>query len=122
MKIIIKTTNLALTEAIKNYAEEKIGVLDRFWDGILEARVELGTSTHHQSGFFRCEVNLDVPQKMVMRAESEGPDLYAAIDDVIPKLREQIERFKGKQNVRNRSLKRYLKSIFAWGPRGDSES
>lgn len=116
MKIIIKGTNLELTEALKSYVEEKIGHLEHYIDEILEARVELERSTHHQSGFFRCEVNLDVPPKQLFRAESTGPDLYAAIDEVIPKLREQIEKFKGHQRVKDRKFRRYLKTFFAWRP------
>jgi len=83
MKIIIKGTNLELTESLKAYVEEKVGHLEHYSEEILEARVELEVSAHHQKGFFRCEVNLDVPQKYVLRAESTGPDLYAAIDAVL---------------------------------------
>jgi len=118
MKILIKGTNLELTDALKSYVEEKVGHLERFWDEILEARVELERSTHHQTGFFRCEVNLDVPQKHVLRAESTEVDLYAAIDTVIPKLREEMEKMKGKQHVKDRQYRRYLKSVFAWRPWG----
>lgn len=116
MKILIKGTNLELTDALKSYVEEKIGRLEHYTEEILEARVELERSTHHQSGFFRCEVNLDVPQKLVMRAEGTEPDLYAAIDNVIPKLREQIEKFKGQQRSKDRKLRRYLKTVFALRP------
>lgn len=116
MNIIIKGTNLQLTDSLKAYAEEKIRGLEKYWDEILEARVELEGSTHHQSGFFRCEVNLEVPQKHVMRAESTEPDIYAAIDLTIPKLYEQIQTFKGKQRDTDRKLQRYFKSIFAWRP------
>lgn len=117
MKIDIKGTNLELTEALKNYVEEKVGKLDHFIEGILGAHVELEASTHHQSGFFRCEVNLDVPQKHVLRAESTESDLYAAIDAVIPKLHEQIEKMKGQQRVADRQIRRYMKTVFAWLPR-----
>lgn len=116
MKIIIKSKNLELTEALKDYAAEKIGNLERYWDEILEARVELEGSHHHHKGFFRCEVNLDVPQKHVLRAESTLPDLYAAIDEVERKLREEIEKIKGRQRAQDRNFKRSLKSIFAWRP------
>lgn len=116
MKILIKGTNLELTSALKNYVEEKIGHLEHYFEEILEARVELETSPHHQKGFFRCEVNLDVPQTGVIRAESTGPDLYASIDAVIPKLREQIEKFKAQRRSKDRKLRRNLKTIFAWRP------
>lgn len=114
MKIVIKGTNLELTEALKAYVNEKIGHLEHYWNEILEARVELETSNHHQKGFFRCEVNLDVPQKYVLRAESTLPDLYAAIDAVVPKLREEIEKQKGKERRRDKKFGRFMKSFFAW--------
>lgn len=118
MKILIKGTNLELTEALKSYTEEKIGNLGRYMDEIFEARVDLGRSTHHQSGFFRCEVNLDIPHMQVMRAESTGPDLYASIDAVVPKLREQIEKYKGQRRSKDRNYRRYLKTFFPWRPWG----
>ena len=96
---------------------EKIGHLEHFSEEIIEARVELGTSTHHHSGeIFRCEVNLDLPEMQVIRAESTETDLYAAIDTVIPKLHEQIEKHKGKHRAKDRLLRRYLKTVFAWKP------
>lgn len=117
MKIQIKGTNLALTDALEAYVEEKIGHLERYSEEIREARVELETSTHHQTGFFRCEVNLDMPEMAVLRAESTEPDLYAAIDAVVPKLREQIEKHKGRHRAKDREYRRYLKTVFAWLPR-----
>lgn len=116
MNIQIKGTNLDLTGPLKAYVNEKIGRLEHYSEEIMEARVELDTSTHHQKGFFRCEVNLDLPHMQVMRAESTGADLYAAIDLVVPKLREQLDRHKGRAHGEDRRLKRSLKSIFAWRP------
>ena len=107
---------MELTEALKSYVNEKIGHLEHYSEEIMEARVELEASAHHQKGFFRCEVNLDLPHMQVMRAESTEADLYAAIDLVIPKLREQLERHKGRTHGENRKLRRSLKSIFAWRP------
>lgn len=107
---------MELTEALKRYVNEKIGHLEHYSEEIMEARVELESSTHHQKGFFRCEVNLDLPHMNVMRAESTEADLYAAIDLVVPKLREQIERHKGRSHGSDRRLARYMKSMFAWRP------
>jgi len=99
MKINIKGTNMELTEAIKDYVEEKIGSLDKFYDNILEARVDVGkTTNHHQKGdVFRAEVNLEVPQKGVLRAEATREDLYMAINQVKDELQRQIKKFKEKQ-------------------------
>ena len=116
MTIIIKSTNMELTEALKAYVTEKISHLEHYSSEIMEARIELGTSAHHQKGFFRCEVNLDLPHMEVIRAESTEADLYAAIDLTVPKLREQLERRKGRKHGQDKKLARYLKTVFAWRP------
>ena len=98
MKIDIKGTNMELTEAIKNYVNEKVGSLEKYYYGILEARVDVGiTSKHHQKGdIFRAEVNLEIPQKGVLRAEAVREDLYIAINEVKDELQRQLKRFKEK--------------------------
>ncbi|HDQ22776.1 MAG TPA: ribosome-associated translation inhibitor RaiA [Candidatus Uhrbacteria bacterium] len=99
MQIHIKGTNLELTDAIKNYAHEKISSLEKFYDGVLIARVEVGVTTkHHQKGnIFRAEANLEVPQKYNLRAEAEKEDLYMAINEVKDDLQRQIKKFKEKK-------------------------
>jgi len=98
MQIDIKGTNMELTEAIKDYVNEKIGGLDKFFDQILEARVDVGLTTkHHQKGnIFRAEVNLEVPQKHIIRAEAEREDLYMAINEVKIELQGQLKKYKEK--------------------------
>lgn len=115
MMITIKGTNLDLSEALKEYVEEKVGDLERLYERIITARVELERMPHHhKGGVFRCEVNLDVPQKGLLRAESVEPDLYAAIDMVIPKLKEQIDTYKAKKQHRDKKIGRWLKTMFPW--------
>lgn len=98
MNIAIKATNLDLTPAIKAYAEEKVGALDKFIDAI-EGKVELERSRKHQSGLvFRAEVSLIVGGK-IMFADAAAEDMYAAIDLVIPKIKEQISKFKDKKET-----------------------
>ena len=57
MKITIKTTNLKLNQALKNFIEEKVNSLEKFSKKTIEAWVEIGKTTlHHQKGpFFRAE-------------------------------------------------------------------
>ncbi len=97
MKIDIKGTNMELTEAIKDYVNEKIGSLEKFFDNIIEARVDVGkTTNHHQKGdVFRAEVNLQVPQTL-LRAESEREDLYIAINEVKEEIQRQLKKYKEK--------------------------
>ena len=62
----IKSTNIGLTEAIKNYCLKRLGELDRLLSNFgqpQDARVEIGKITnHHKKGnIFRFEINLKVP-------------------------------------------------------------
>lgn len=99
MKISIKGTNLDLTPSLKEYAEEKIGNLEKYLSGVIEAKLELERDRHHQTGdVMRAEVMLIVGGK-IMRADASSEDIYAAIDLVIPKLKEQISKFKDKRET-----------------------
>jgi len=100
MKINIKSTNLDLTPALKEYIEDKIGSVKKFlerWDpeGVVEAWVEVGRTTkhHHKGNVFRAEADLRVPGK-VLRAEDEDFDIRVAIDRVRDKLKREIEKYK----------------------------
>lgn len=98
MNIAIKGTHLDLTSSMKEYVEDKIGALDKFIR-ILEAKVELERDRHHKTGLvMRAEVMLIIGGK-IMRAEASSEDIYASVDMVIPKLKEQIAKFKDKKDT-----------------------
>ncbi len=97
MQISIKGTNLDLTQPIKDYVEEKIGHLEKYLGKIDQAKVELERDKHHHSGnVMRAEVMLIVGGK-IMRAEASSEDIYASVDLIVPKLKEQISKFKDKR-------------------------
>ncbi|MBI3952464.1 MAG: ribosome-associated translation inhibitor RaiA [Candidatus Doudnabacteria bacterium] len=97
MNISIKSTHLPLISSIKQYAEEKVRGMEKYISGPIEAKIELERSRKHRSGeIFRAELMLIVGGK-IMRAEADGEDIYAAIDLAIPKLREQISKFKDRR-------------------------
>ncbi|MCX6740271.1 MAG: ribosome-associated translation inhibitor RaiA [Candidatus Parcubacteria bacterium] len=98
MQIEIKGTNLELTDALKDYVNEKVGSLEKFFEQALIARVDVGLTTkHHQKGnVFRAEINLEVPQKHLLRAEATRDDLYVAINEAREELERQIKKYKEK--------------------------
>ena len=70
MKFQIKSTNIVLTESLRNYIEEKIGKCERFIqleNFPLKAYVEIEKITdHHRKGdIFRAEVNMELPGKLL---------------------------------------------------------
>jgi putative sigma-54 modulation protein len=86
--------NLDITDAMRNYAEEKLARLDRFSPQIIDAKVVM---SYRQGAAepARVEVQLNIPNGII-RAEENGVDSYAAIDKVVDKLERQVKRFKGR--------------------------
>lgn len=112
MKINIKATNIDLTQALSDYANQKIGQVEKFIkvdDDSVLCNVEIGTSTkHHQSGkIFRAEINLRVSGNE-FRAVSEKEDLYVAINDA---KEEMIETIKSRKTKKRTKLRRGSESI-----------
>ncbi|AKM78372.1 MAG: Ribosomal subunit interface protein [Candidatus Wolfebacteria bacterium GW2011_GWE1_48_7] len=100
MQIIIKTTQVELTEALTQYVEERIGGLEKYIgrfeeEGSAVARVELARTTqHHRHGdVFSVEVNLQIAGE-VIRASRDGEEMYATIDEVKDILKAEIQKFK----------------------------
>jgi ribosomal subunit interface protein len=128
MKIVIKTTNLKLNRALKNFIEEKIGSLEKFSKIFyqkyfnsffgkgkpkVEAWVEIGkTSLHHQKGpFFRAECQMRFPGKS-LRSTARSKDLRLAITEVKDELQRQLKQYKNKSTAQTeRRQRRFKKSL-----------
>lgn len=97
MNINIKSANMDLTEAIKNYAMEKLGSIDRYFDNIQNIDVEVGKTTRGQQkgDVFFCEINVAVPRTL-LRYREETDDLYKAINEVKKGIQLEIKRYKEK--------------------------
>jgi putative sigma-54 modulation protein len=121
MNLIIKTKDFQLTPAIEEYANKRIGGLEKFISGIqkdnIRIEVELGYSNRHrQSGdIFRSEINLTAGGNF-FRAESEQATIQAAIDETRDDLERQIRKFKNKQDTIFIRGARSLKKKFGLSP------
>ncbi|MDD5098745.1 MAG: ribosome-associated translation inhibitor RaiA [Candidatus Colwellbacteria bacterium] len=100
MKVNIKTKNFELTEALRDYIQEKMDYLDRLvseWEkeGGVEMDFEAAKDTmHHNKGkVYYAEANLSVPGK-VIRASKNGENLHSAIDEVKEVLAGEIKKYK----------------------------
>jgi putative sigma-54 modulation protein len=107
MQITIKAKNIDLTEKIKDYAEEKISSLEKFFDNIITARIEVGMeSKHHLSGkIYYTTVNLNVPGN-TLRVEKHAKSLEKSIDKVKDHLQRELKRYKSKFDTKgNESIR-----------------
>ena len=90
MNINIRGKKIEVTDAIKNYIEEKIGKVDKYLkNDNLDAHVLIKLRGRDQV----VEVTINT-KNFVLRAEEAGSDLYAAIDKVVDKLERQIRKNK----------------------------
>jgi len=95
MKYNIRGENIEVTAAIKEYVEKKIGKLARYFDEEPASEVHVNLSVYNDEQ--QIEVTIPMPN-LLLRAEEQHVDLYAAIDLVVEKLERQIRKHKTKVN------------------------
>ena len=97
MKIIISGKHLKITDAIKNYTEEKINKISKYTDAITEVAVVLSVEDTKSSGQIHKADGLVYASGTKIKVETENTDLYAAIDELEEKLERQVRKYKEKQ-------------------------
>ncbi|PWU69283.1 MULTISPECIES: ribosome hibernation-promoting factor, HPF/YfiA family [Gracilibacillus] len=95
MKYNIRGENVEVTGAIKEYVERKIGKLERYFDSTPTSDVNVNISVYNEEQ----QIEVTIPMtNLLLRAEEQHMDLYAAIDLVVDKLERQIRKHKTKVN------------------------
>jgi len=105
MKITVRGKGTQVTNALKDYAEKRIGRLDKFFTDNTEAQVTLTVEKD------RHVVEVTIPVNgYLLRGEEETNDMYASIDLVVDKLEKQVEKYKTKlsRRVKNGGLKDFV--------------
>ncbi|SFL83715.1 ribosome hibernation-promoting factor, HPF/YfiA family [Salibacterium qingdaonense] len=95
MNYNIRGENLEVTPALKSYVEKKVSKLERYFDTTPVADVHVKLQVHNTGN--NIEVTIPMPN-LLLRAEEEHNDMYAAIDLVVEKLERQIRKHKTKVN------------------------
>ena len=92
MKISIRGDKVEITKSMKNYIEEKLSKLEKYFKGNdVHASVVVRVKNDLQT------VEVTVPtSKFTLRAEESHTDLYAAVDLIIDKLERLIRKNKTK--------------------------
>jgi putative sigma-54 modulation protein len=111
MQIKIQGTGIELTEAIKAYAEEKVLTLEKFFEQIISADIDVGMESHHHNKgqVYYAEVNLSVPGELIRVRKNES-DLYKAIDKVKDHLKVELQKMKEKKRSLDKEELRENKS------------
>ena len=91
----ITARHFSASEKLKDFANSRVGKLERFYDGITDARVIL--SKHNASGGAKtAEITLNVRRNSLF-AQEEAHTHEEAIDRCVSRLRRQILKYKAKR-------------------------
>ncbi len=101
MKYTIRGDKLVVTKSIKDYIEEKLDKLNKYYDNKdIDCKVNIRSKNNLQT------IEVTIPlNRIVLRAEESHKDLYAAIDLVTDKLEGQIRKNKTKLIKRYENVK-----------------
>ena len=97
LHVIVQGKHIAVTPALRDYAEEKVGRVTRYFDHVQEAQVVLSVE-RRRGDVGRAQV-VEVTVRgdgVLLRGEEASEDMYASIDLVVEKLKKQIERYRSK--------------------------
>ena len=91
MEIIIRGDKIKVTDAMKDYIEEKIGKLDKYIEDNSNVRATVVVKVKNHSQI----VEVTIPLKsFILRSEEAQDDFYAAVDKAVDKLERQIRKNK----------------------------
>lgn len=97
MHITITGRNLEVTSALRDYAQEKIGKLEEFFNNIQKIEVVLeAKSIDNVDRRQVAEIRAWLAGKKMIQATEAGRDMYAALDMAVDEAKRQIERHKKK--------------------------
>ena len=97
MKFIIHGRKVEVTDSIKNYIEEKIGRLDKYFDQPDDVTATVVVKIRGKEQIVEVTIPL---KKVLLRGEESHEDLYAAIDIVSDKIERQIRKNKTRMSRR----------------------
>jgi putative sigma-54 modulation protein len=104
MKLILSTHNITLTQAIEEHILKQLEKLDHFDRRTIDARVTLEHDHTRAAGKqFCCSIRLGVRGPDLFAEDVEN-DLYAAIDKVAKRIKQQIRKRHDKRKARKHQI------------------
>ncbi len=89
--------NMNITDRVEGYVSKKASRLDRYLNGIEDARVDLAYVKSARNASDRHVAQITVRgKKFILRSEERSDDIFVAFDRALDKMQRQISRYKGK--------------------------
>ena len=105
MQLLVHGRNVEVTDWIREYVTKKVGRLERYFNQVSDARIEL-TQNATRAAEDRFTAQLTIwSNGHILRAEESTADILVSVDATVEKMSQQIRRFKGRryQNRRRQS-------------------
>ena len=109
MQIIVKGKNLEVTDALREYALEKVSKVERYLDRIMKTEIELSVERNPKIPDNQVVEVTIFSSGPIIRAKESAVDMYQAIDLVSNKLERQARKVKTKLIDRSHHAKNPFK-------------
>lgn len=93
MQFSVTFRHMDATDALKNYAEEKLQRIKKYFPDPIAINVVMSTERGYSH---RADVNVQLHNGLKIAGTEETDDMYSAIDQVVHKIESQVRRYKGK--------------------------
>lgn len=101
MQVQVTFRNVDSSDAVKQYVADKIGKLEKYLEGPVEANVTLTVTKHRHDA----DVTISAAGFKIHGTETTG-DMYSAVDLVADKLEAQVKRYRDKLKKYGRGQRR----------------
>jgi putative sigma-54 modulation protein len=112
MEIRITARHFELTDNLKNFAEDEVKRLEKYYDHIIDCHLTMSVEKSRQIS------------ELTASVYAKAFDMYVAIEQVITKMETQIKKYKAKLREKKTAKKASLKTqriILPDLPEGESE-
>ncbi len=100
MRLQVKGKNLEVSDSIREYAEQKIGKLERHLNDPTRVEVELAVERNPSISDNQVAEATVWTKGPVLRARESSKDMKASIDQLADKLQRQVKRYRQKRSRR----------------------
>ncbi len=121
MQMIVKGKNLEVTDALRSYAQEKVGKVEKYLDRITKTEIEMSVEKNPKIPDNQVVEVTVFSSGPVIRAKESATDMYQAIDLVANKLERQARKVKKKLIDRSHHARNPLKEAALEGEEEEAE-
>jgi putative sigma-54 modulation protein len=101
VRLQVKGKNVEISDSLKNYAQEKLGKLEKHLNDAARLELELAVEKNPSIAENQIAEATVWTKGPVMRARESSPDMRASIDMLVAKLERQARRYRDKRRSRS---------------------